>query len=426
MRGRRESGVAVRAEARDLAAVDPDVARILANEAERQQYTLAMIASENYASLAVRQAQASVLTNKYSEGYPGRRYYQGNALVDEVEALAIARAKELFGAEHANVQPHAGSPANMAAYLALLEPGSTLLGMELAQGGHLTHGSPVNFSGKLFHFVHYGVRRDTERIDYDQVREVARRERPRMIVAGATAYPRIIDFAAFRAIADEVGAYLLVDMAHIAGLVAGGAHPSPVPYADVVTTTTHKTLRGPRGGMILCRADYAKKIDSAVFPGMQGGPLDHVIAAKAVMLREALQPEFRAYAAQVVRNAQALAAGLAQRGLRIVSGGTDNHLVLVDVTPLDISGKEAAVRAEAAGIVTNMNMIPFDTRKPMQTSGLRLGTPALTTRGLGETEMDVVADLLVSSIKDPDEANLARCRVRVRDLCERFPAPVEG
>jgi len=426
MRGRRESGVAVRAEARDLAAVDPEVARILADEAERQQYTLAMIASENYASLAVRQAQASVLTNKYSEGYPGRRYYQGNALVDEVEALAIARAKELFGAEHANVQPHAGSPANMAAYLALLEPGSTLLGMELAQGGHLTHGSPVNFSGKLFHFVHYGVRRDTERIDYDQVREVARRERPRMIVAGATAYPRIIDFAAFRAIADEVGAYLLVDMAHIAGLVAGGAHPSPVPYADVVTTTTHKTLRGPRGGMILCRADYAKKIDSAVFPGMQGGPLDHVIAAKAVMLREALQPEFRTYAAQIVRNAQALAAGLAQRGLRIVSGGTDNHLVLVDVTPLDISGKEAAVRAEAAGIVTNMNMIPFDTRKPMQTSGLRLGTPALTTRGFGEAEMDVVADLLVSSIKDPDEANQSRCRARVRDLCERFPAPVES
>ncbi len=418
--------MAVRAQARDLAAVDPAVARILAAEEERQQYTLAMIASENYASLAVRQAQASVLTNKYSEGYPGRRYYQGNGLVDEVEALAIARAKELFGADHVNVQPHAGSPANMAAYLALLEPGSTLLGMELAQGGHLTHGSPVNFSGKLFHFVHYGVRRDTERIDYDQVREVARRERPRMIVAGATAYPRIIDFAAFRAIADEVGAYLLVDMAHIAGLVAGGAHPSPVPYADVVTTTTHKTLRGPRGGMILCRADYAKKIDSAVFPGMQGGPLDHVIAAKAVMLQEALQPEFRAYAAQIVRNARALAAGLAERGLRLVSGGTDNHLVLVDLTALDIAGKEAAVRCEAAGIVTNMNMIPFDTRKPTQTSGLRLGTPALTTRGLGEAEMDQVADLLVSAIKDPGEANLARCRAAVRRLCERFPAPVEG
>jgi len=418
--------VAVRAQARDLAAVDPDVARVLEQEAERQQYTLAMIASENYASLAVRQAQASVLTNKYSEGYPGKRYYQGNGLVDEVEALAIARAKELFGAEHANVQPHAGSPANMAAYLALMDPGSTVLGMELAQGGHLTHGSPVNFSGKLFHFVHYGVRRDTECIDYDQVRAVARQEQPRMIVAGATAYSRIIDFAAFRAIADEVGALLLVDMAHIAGLVAGGVHPSPVPLADVVTLTTHKTLRGPRGGMILCRADYARKIDSAVFPGMQGGPLEHVIAAKAVALREALTPEFRTYQAQVVRNAQALAAGLGQRGVRLVSGGTDNHLVLVDLTALDVAGKEAAVRCEAAGIVTNMNLIPFDSRKATQTSGLRLGTPALTTRGFGEAEMDQVADLLVSAITNPEDANLARCRAAVRTLCERFPAPVEG
>jgi glycine hydroxymethyltransferase len=418
--------VVVRAQARDLAAVDPDLARILEQEAERQQYTLAMIASENYASLAVRQAQASVLTNKYSEGYPGKRYYQGNGLVDEVEALAIARAREVFGAEHANVQPHAGSPANMAAYLALMDPGSTVLGMELAQGGHLTHGSPVNFSGKLFHFVHYGVRRDTECIDYDQVRTVARQEQPRMIVAGATAYPRIIDFDAFRAIADEVGALLLVDMAHIAGLVAGGVHPSPVPLADVVTLTTHKTLRGPRGGMILCRADYARKIDSAVFPGMQGGPLDHVIAAKAVALREALAPEFRTYQAQVVRNAQALAAGLGQRGVRLVSGGTDNHLVLVDLTALDIAGKEAAVRCEAAGIVTNMNLIPFDSRKPTQTSGLRLGTPALTTRGFGEAEMDQVADLLVSAITNPEDANLARCRAAVRTLCERFPAPVEG
>jgi glycine hydroxymethyltransferase len=417
--------VAVRSQVPDLAAVDPDVARILAAEDDRQRYTLAMIASENYASVAVRQAQASALTNKYSEGYPGRRYYQGNALVDDVESLAIARAKELFGADHANVQPHAGSPANMAAYMALLEPGSTILGMELAQGGHLTHGSPVNFSGKLFHFVHYGVRRDTERIDYDQVREVAQRERPRMIVAGATAYPRTIDFPAFRAIADEVGAYLLVDMAHIAGLVAGGVHPSPIPQADVVTLTTHKTLRGPRGGMILCRADYAKKIDSAVFPGMQGGPLDHVIAAKAVALREALTPEYRAYQAQVVRNAQALAARLAQRGMRLISGGTDNHLVLVDVTPLGVGGKEAAVRAEAGGIVTNMNMIPYDTRKPMDPSGLRLGTPALTTRGLGEADMDVVADLLVSAITNPDEANLARCRAEVRRLCEQYPAPLD-
>jgi len=418
--------VALQTEVRDLAAVDPEVAAILAAEEDRQRYTLAMIASENYASLAVRQAQASELTNKYSEGYPGRRYYQGNRFIDDVEALAIARAKELFGAEHANVQPHAGSPANMAAYLALLEPGSTILGMELAQGGHLTHGSPVNFSGRLFRFVHYGVRRDTEYIDYDQVREVALRERPRMIIAGATAYPRIIDFAAFRSIADEVGAYLLVDMAHIAGLVAAGVHPSPIPYAEVVTLTTHKTLRGPRGGMILCRAEYARKIDSAVFPGLQGGPLDHVIAAKAVALREAMTPEYRAYQAQVVRNAQALAAGLAGRGVRLVSGGTDNHLVLVDLTPLGVSGKEAAVRAEAAGIVTNMNMIPFDTRKPLDPSGLRLGTPALTTRGMGEAEMDVVADLLVSAITRPDEANLARCRAVVRELCEAFPAPVEA
>jgi glycine hydroxymethyltransferase len=415
----------VQSQVRDLAAVDPELARMLAEEDDRQRYTLAMIASENYASVAVRQAQASVLTNKYSEGYPGRRYYQGNRFVDDVEALAIARAKKLFGADHANVQPHAGSPANMAAYMALLEPGSTILGMELAQGGHLTHGSPVNFSGKLFRFVHYGVRRDTERIDYDQVHAVAQQERPRMIVAGATAYPRIIDFPAFRAIADEVGAYLLVDMAHIAGLVAGGIHPSPVPHAEVVTLTTHKTLRGPRGGMILCRADYARKIDSAVFPGMQGGPLDHVIAAKAVALREALTPEYRAYQGQVVRNAQALAAGLAQRGMRLVSGGTDNHLVLVDVTPLGVGGKEAAVRAEAGGIVTNMNMIPFDSRKPLDPSGLRLGTPALTTRGMGEAEMEQVAELLVSAIAHPDETNQARCRTAVRRLCEQFPAPVE-
>jgi glycine hydroxymethyltransferase len=418
--------VVVKARVRDLAMVDPEVAQILEAEAERQQYTLPLIASENYASVAVRQAQGSVLTNKYSEGYPGKRYYQGNRYIDAVEALAIARAKALFGAEHANVQPHAGSPANLAAYLALLEPGSTLLSMELAQGGHLTHGSPVNFSGRLFRFVHYGVRRDTERIDYDEVRAIARRERPRMIVAGATAYPRTIDFAAFRSIADEVGAYLLVDMAHIAGLVAAGLHPSPVPYAEVVTLTTHKTLRGPRGGMILCRAEFASRIDRAVFPGMQGGPLDHVIAAKAVALREAATPEFRAYQAQVVRNAQALGAGLAARGLRLVSGGTDTHLLLVDLTPLGITGQEAADRCEAAGLIVNKNMIPYDRRKPAQTSGLRLGTPAVTTRGMGEPEMDQIAELLVSAITQPDAANLARCRAAVRALCEQFPAPVEA
>jgi glycine hydroxymethyltransferase len=413
--------MAISSRLRDVAAVDPEVARILAAEDERQRTTLALIASENYASLAVRQAMASVLTNKYSEGYPGRRYYQGNRFADEIEALCIARAKELFGAEHANVQPHAGSPANMAAYLALLEPGSTILAMDLAQGGHLTHGSPVNFSGRLFRFVHYGVRRDTERIDYDEVRAIARRERPRLIVAGATAYPRLIDFAAFRAIADEVGALLLADIAHLAGLVAGGVHPSPVPYADVVTFTTHKTLRGPRGAMILCKAQYASAIDKAVFPGLQGGPFDHAIAAKAVALREALDPAFRTYQQQVVRNARALGEALARRGLRLVSGGTDNHLLLVDLTPLGITGAEAAARAEAAGLVTNKNMIPFDTRKPAQTSGLRLGTPAVTTRGLGEAEMEQVAELLVSAITQPEADNLARCRAEVRALCERFP-----
>lgn len=413
--------MAISARLRDVAAVDPEMARLLDAEDERQRTTLAMIASENYASLAVRQAMGSVLANKYSEGYPGKRYYQGQVNADAVEALCIARAKELFGADHANVQPHAGSPANMAAYLALLEPGSKLLGMDLAQGGHLTHGSPVNFSGKLFQFAHYGVRRDSEVIDYDEVRAIAQREQPRMIVAGATAYPRIIDWAAFRSIADEVGALLLTDIAHLAGLVAGGAHPSPVAVADVVTFTTHKTLRGPRGAMILSKQQYASAIDKAVFPGMQGGPFDHAIAAKAVALREAMDPSFREYQHQVVRNARALGEGLVQRGLRLVSGGTDNHLVLVDLTALDVSGAEAATRAEAAGLVTNKNMIPNDTRKPMQTSGLRLGTPAMTTRGLGEAEMDQVADLLVSAITRPDEANIGRCRTAVRALCERFP-----
>jgi len=446
--------------------VDPIVARVTAHEEARQIDKLIMIASESAAPPAVRQALASVFTDLYAEGYPAahtshesedllgdvpyqmayherysdRRYYKGTELADVVEALAQHRIRGLFAPNRyphnpaqlgpdqiqANVQPLSGANANTAVYFALLQPGDTILGLDLAQGGHLTHGSPVNFSGKLFHFVHYGVRRDTERIDYDQVREVALRERPKMIVAGATAYPRIIDFAAFRSIADEVGAYLLVDMAHIAGLVAAGVHPSPVPLAEIVTLTTHKTLRGPRGGMILCRAEFARKVDSAVFPGMQGGPLDHVIAAKAVALHEAQQPEYRAYQAQVVRNAQALAAGLAERGLRIVSGGTDNHLVLVDLTALDITGQEAADRLEAVGIVTNKNMIPFDTRKPMQTSGLRLGTPALTTRGMGEAELAEIAELMVAAIQHPDGAHQARCRARVQRLCEAFPAPVEG
>jgi len=405
-----------------LTAQDPDLARMLRDETRRQQDTLELIASENIVSEAVLEALGSPLTNKYSEGYPGRRYYGGNAHIDEIESLAIARAKELFGAEHANVQPHAGSQANMAAYLALAAPGETILAMDLAMGGHLTHGSPVNFSGKLFKFVHYGVRQDTHRIDMDEVRSRAREAKPKIIVAGFTAYPRTLDFKAFREIADEVGAYLLVDMAHFAGLVAGKAFPDPIPYADVVTTTTHKTLRGPRGAMILCRADFAKKIDSAVFPGMQGGPLEHVIAAKAVAFGEALRPEFAAYQAQAVKNAQALAEALQAHGVKVVTGGTDNHMVLADLTELGITGKPAVEALDAAGITTNMNMIPYDPRKPMDPSGLRLGSPALTARGFGEDEMRNVATMVAQTLKQPyDEAIREDVRRVVAKLCEAHP-----
>ncbi len=406
-----------------LVEVDPEMAAILADEEIRQRSTLALIASENYASVAVRQVSGSILTNKYSEGYPGKRYYAGNQWVDSAEALAIERAKQLFGAEHANVQPHAGSQANMAAYFALLNPGDKVLAMELAQGGHLTHGASFNFSGKLYQFAHYGVRRDTETLDYDEIEEIARREQPNLIVAGATAYPRIIDFARFRQIADAVGARLMVDMAHIAGLVAAGIHPSPVPYADVVTFTTHKTLRGPRGGAILCRQEMARKIDTAVFPGLQGGPLDHAIAAKAVAFGEAMRPEYKAYQRQVVANCQALAAGMASRGARIVSGGTDNHLFLLDLTPLGLEGQIASDKAERAGLVVNKNLIPFDPLPSTRTSGLRIGTACATTRGLGTEEMDQVASFLYGALAAEDDAELDRIAEQVRAMLDDFPAP---
>jgi glycine hydroxymethyltransferase len=404
-----------------LSAVDPQIADVIHREVERQNTTIQLIASENFTSAAVLAAQGSVLTNKYSEGYPGKRYYGGNLVVDEAEDLARQRVCELFGAEHANVQPHSGANANMAAYLALLEPGDIVMGMRLDQGGHLTHGSPVNFSGRLYKFVAYGVDDDTECLDYDRIRELAVAERPKLIVAGATAYPRTIDFAAFRSIADEVGALLMVDAAHIAGLIAGGAHPSPVPHADVVTFTTHKTLRGPRAGTILCRQEYAAAIDKAVFPGLQGGPLMHVIAAKAVAFHMAAQPDFRDYAAQIVANAQALAGGLADEGFRIVSGGTDNHLMLVDLRPFGVTGKVAQEALDLAGITTNKNAIPNDPEKPFVTSGLRLGTAAVTTAGMAEDQMAEIAALVARVLRAPDDAGV---REEVRDasarLCSKF------
>ena len=407
-----------------LAVVDPEVYAAIRGEERRQREGIELIASENYVSRAVREATASVLTNKYAEGYPGKRYYGGCEFVDVVENLARERVKRLFGAEHANVQPHSGSQANLAAYLALLEPGDTILAMNLAHGGHLTHGSPVNFSGQLFNVVFYGVDHETERIDYDQVAALAREHRPRLIVAGATAYPRAIDFARFRAIADEVGAYFMVDMAHIAGLVAADLHPDPVPYADVVTSTTHKTLRGPRGGLILSKATYARDVDRAVFPQMQGGPLMHIIAAKAVAFHEALQPEFLDYQRQIVTNARALAQRLQSNGLRIVSGGTDNHLMLVDLTDAGVTGKEAEKALERAGITVNKNMIPYDSRSPFVTSGIRLGTPAVTTRGFTEAEMLQVADWITRVIAHIDEEPVIRqVREEVLELCLRFPVP---
>jgi glycine hydroxymethyltransferase len=403
---------------------DTELFAILDRELDRQNTTLQLIASENFASPAVLAATGSVLTNKYSEGYPGKRYYGGNEVIDQVEDLARERCKALFGAEHANVQPHAGANANMAAYFALLDPGDTVLGMRLDQGGHLTHGSPVNASGKLFRFVAYGVTQSDERIDFDQVRDVARAERPKMIVAGATAYPRVIDPRPFREIADEVGAIFLFDAAHVAGLIAGGQHPNPVELgADVMTFTTHKTLRGPRSGCIVCRRELAEKIDKAVFPGLQGGPLDHVVAAKAVAFHEAAQPEFKDYAARIVGNADALAGALAGRGLRLVSGGTDNHLMLVDLRTFDadLSGKKARLALDRAGISLNENTVPDDPRPPYTASGLRIGTPAATTQGMGETEMAAIATLIQRVLVGREDDNeIAAVRAEVLDLCSRF------
>jgi len=402
--------------------VDPEVAAAIANEENRQNRKLELIASENFVSRAVMAAQGSVMTNKYAEGYPGKRYYGGCEYVDVAEDLARERLKQIFGCDHVNVQPHSGAQANTAVYFAALSPGDKVLGMNLSHGGHLTHGSKVNISGKYFQFFEYGVNAETEMIDYEELRRIARETQPKMIVAGASAYPRIIDFARFKAIADEIGALLFVDMAHIAGLVAAGLHPSPVPYADFVTTTTHKTLRGPRGGVILCKEEWAKKIDSAVFPGIQGGPLMHVIAAKAVCFKEALQPEFKQYQQQIVDNARVLARELVEQGLRLVSGGTDNHLMLVDVRPKKLTGKEAESILESINITVNKNGIPFDPEKPTITSGIRIGTPALTSRGFKTDDMKAVAQAISLALGNPDnEAKLDEAREIVRVLCDKYP-----
>ncbi|HVT49333.1 MAG TPA: serine hydroxymethyltransferase [Vicinamibacterales bacterium] len=406
----------------NLSATDPEVADAIRHEIHRQESGLELIASENFVSLAVLEAAGSVLTNKYAEGYPGKRYYGGCEYVDVVESLAIARAKALFDAEHVNVQPHSGAQANMAVYMAVLQPGDTILGMNLAHGGHLTHGHPLNFSGKYFKIVPYGVRAEDERLDYDELDRQAREHRPKLIVVGASAYPRQIDFARIRRTADEVGALVMTDMAHIAGLVAAGEHPSPVPYSDFVTTTTHKTLRGPRGGMILCRERFAKDIDRAVFPGVQGGPLMHIIAAKAVCFKEALAPAFRTYQQQIVRNAARLAASLSAAGFRLVSGGTDNHLMLVDVFSRGITGKAAEAALGRANITVNKNAIPFDKNPPMVASGVRVGTPAVTTRGLREADMDTVGALIARVLAAPDdEAVLRAVGADVEALCRTFP-----
>lgn len=407
---------------RSLADTDPDIAAAIRHEALRQETGLELIASENFVSRAVMEAAGSVLTNKYAEGYPGKRYYGGCEFVDVVESLAIARAKALFGADHANVQPHSGAQANMAVCLTVLKPGDTVLGMNLSHGGHLTHGHPLNFSGKLYTIVPYGVRRDDERIDYDEVARVAEANRPKLIIVGASAYSRTIDFARFAEIAAGVGAPVMVDMAHIAGLVAAGVHPSPVPHADFVTSTTHKTLRGPRGGLVLCRERYAKDLDRTVFPGVQGGPLMHIIAAKAACFREAAEPAFSAYQRQVLENARRLAAAMMAGGFRVVSGGTDNHIVLVDVFSKGITGKAAEAALGQAGITVNKNTIPFDQNPPMVASGVRLGTPAVTTRGMGEAEMDLVADYIIRVLAAPDDHRvLAGVKAEVELLCRRFP-----
>ena len=401
---------------------DPQVARAIAAELKREQQQLILIASENYASRAVLEAQGSLMTNKYAEGYPGRRYYGGCEFVDSVEQLAIDRAKALFGAEHVNVQPHAGSQANMAAYFALLKPGDPILGMSLAHGGHLTHGSPVNFSGSLYQVHAYGVERETGRINYDEVDRLAATHRPKLLVVGASAYSRVLDFKRFREIADKAGALLMVDMAHIAGLVAAGIHPSPVPYADVVTTTTHKTLRGPRGGMVLCRQAYARAIDKSLFPGIQGGPLMHVVAAKAVALKEAMGRPFQTYQRRIVGNAQALAAALIARGYHIISGGTDTHLMLVDLHSKGVTGKEAETWLDQAGIVVNKNAVPFDDQPPAVTSGMRLGTPIVTTRGMKPAQMTQIAELIDTIIAGRGaEPSIAAVRRRVAALCAKFP-----
>ena len=408
--------------ARRLADVEPEVAKALHEEVQRQHRNLELIASENFVSEAVLEAAGSVLTNKYAEGYPGRRYYGGCEVVDVVEDLAIARAKELFGCEHANVQPHSGAQANMAVYFTLLKPGDTVLGPNLSHGGHLTAGSPVNYSGKFYSIVAYGVRRDTERIDLDEVRDLARQHRPKLIIAGGSAFPRAIDFAPFAAIAREVGASLMADIAHPAGLVAAGLHPSPVGVADFVTTTTHKTLRGPRGGMVMCDRAHATALDKTVMPGVQGGPLMHVIAAKAVAFKEALTPEWRAYQQQIVRNARALGDALLARGHRLVSGGTDTHLLLVDLSPRNITGKDAQEALDRAWITVNKNTIPFETRSPMVTSGIRLGTPAVTTRGMKEPEMAVIADLIDRVLGNLGSSAVeAGVRGEVQELTGRFP-----
>lgn len=405
-----------------LDSVDPAIARLIHEEEARQRSKLELIASENFASRAVREAQGSVLTNKYAEGYPGRRYYGGCEFVDAVERLAQERARKLFDAEYANVQPHSGSQANMAVYFAALKPGDTILGMDLRQGGHLTHGSPVSFSGRLYHVVSYGVRRDTEEIDYDELRRLAKEHRPRLIVAGASAYPRIIDFARFRDIASEVDAYLMVDMAHIAGLISADLHPNPVNVADFVTSTTHKTLRGPRGGLILANSNHAKMLDSQIFPGIQGGPLMHVIAAKAVAFHEALQPEFKKYQEHVVENSKRLAEILTRFGYRLVSGGTDNHLMLIDLTPKGLSGKIAEETLDRAGITVNKNSIPFDPQKPQITSGIRLGTPAVTTRGMTADHMDLVGQFIHRALSAVcEEGTLMSLRKEVAEFCSSFP-----
>lgn len=404
--------------------LDSKIEEVIQKEADRQLYNIELIASENYVSKAILETTGSILTNKYAEGYPHKRYYGGCVHVDEVEDIARDRLKEIFHAEHANVQPHSGSQANMGVYMAILQPGDTVLGMDLTAGGHLTHGHPLNFSGTLYNFVSYGVKKEDETIDYEDVRRVALKEKPKLIVAGASAYPRIIDFKKFREIADEVGAYLMVDMAHIAGLVAAGLHPSPVPYADFVTSTTHKTLRGPRGGIILCKEEYAPLLDKKVFPGMQGGPLMHVIAAKAVCFYEALQPSFKDYQAQIIKNCKVLSDTLQEEGFRIVSGGTDNHLCLVDVkTSIGMSGKEAEALLDEACITCNKNTIPFDPEKPFVTSGIRLGSAAMTTRGFKEEEFIQVAKWISSVLRNPNETNIQKVREEVRNLTKKYPIP---